>query len=78
MRELVAGWPGILAVDDDPKTLRYVRDTLTEAGHPESCRRAGDLPVHLRPGPDPGPGLRPGASDYIVKPFSPTEQGLVS
>ena len=107
----------VLAVDDDPQALRYIRDVLTRrratrpivtgdpadvprlmeeertpsgaagpgaAGHrrhradersPQDSRRAGDLPVGLRSGRErglPGPG-HAGASDYMVKPFSPTE-----
>ena len=94
--------PRILCVDDDPQTLRHVRDALTKAGyapvvtgdpedvsrlmaqeaprlvlldlmlpgqrrhgadegHPRSLRRAGDLPVSLRPGRGRRPGLRPGS-----------------
>ena len=91
----------ILCVDDDPQTLRYVRDALTKAGYapivtgdpeevprlmaeqaphlvllgpgaagqrrhradagdPRNRRRAGHLPVRLRPGRGGRPGLRPG------------------
>ena len=94
--------PRILCVDDDPQTLRYVRDALTRAGYapvvtgdpeevsrlmkeeaprlvlldlvlpgsrrhradagdPRDRRRAGHLPVRLRPGRGCGPGLRPGS-----------------
>ncbi len=104
----------ILVVDDDPQTLRHVRDTLTEAGYsPLITGKHSDLAVIIRtenpalvlldlilPGTDgielmqnvpelanlpvifiSGYGrdetiaraLEAGASDYIVKPFSPTE-----
>ena len=104
----------VLVVDDDPQTLKYVRDALAMPGYttvstvdPQEVSRL--LETHrphlvlldlLMPGTDgielmeqvPGLGdqpvifisgygrdetiaraLRAGASDYIVKPFSPTE-----
>ena len=108
------GRPRILAVDDDPHTLRYVRDSLTKAGYTpivtgdpsEVSRLVADEEPELvildlvLPGSD---GIElmgqileirdvpviflsvygqdevvarafdMGASDYIVKPFSPTE-----
>ena len=104
----------ILVVDDDPRTLRYVRDTLTEAGYeptvtaePEEALllmeenrpglvlldlmlpgadgielmvdilRVADVPVVFLSvyGNDQviARAFEQGASDYIVKPFSPTE-----
>ena len=104
----------VLAVDDDPNDLRYVRDTLTEAGYapvvtgdPEDVVRlmAEERPELalldlMLPGADGielmkailavadvpvifvsaygreevvARALEMGASDYIVKPFSPTE-----
>ena len=104
----------ILVVDDDPQTLRYVRDTLTEAGYdpivtadPEEAPvlmeenrpglvlldlmlpgadgidlmrdilRVADVPVVFLSvyGNDQviARAFEQGASDYIVKPFSPTE-----
>ena len=104
----------ILVVDDDPQTLRYIRDTLARAGyHPlaasdsevarqlliseqpglalldvglsgadamelmDAVRTTADVPVLLlseygRDG-DIAHALEMGASDYLVKPFSPTE-----
>ncbi len=79
----------ILVVDDDPQTLRYVRNALTEAGF--QALVTGDLQElagiirarkpHLvlldlmLPGRDEtiARALKAGAVDYIVKPFSPTE-----
>ena len=104
----------ILVVDDDPQTLRYVRDALTRAGysalvtgeHRElanvirterphlvlldlllpgtdgielmtSVPELSDLPVIFISGygrdETIARALESGASDYIVKPFSPTE-----
>ena len=104
----------ILVVDDDPQTLRYVRDTLARVGYPtvvtsdpyqvpgileaskpslvlldlllpgtdgvESLAQIpelGDLPVILISGYGRderiAAALEAGASDYIVKPFAPTE-----
>ena len=104
----------VLVVDDDPQTLRYVRDTLTEAGYeptvtadPEEALalmeevrpsmvlldmmlpgadgidlmkdvlRIADVPVIFLSVYDQDQVLarafEQGASDYIVKPFSPTE-----
>ena len=104
----------ILVVDDDPQALRYVRDTLTEAGYdpivtadPEEALvlmeenrpglvlldlmlpdtdgielmrdilRVADVPVVFLSvyGNDQviARAFEQGASDYIVKPFSPTE-----
>ena len=104
----------ILVVDDDPQTLRYVRNTLTEAGyHPVVTADPEDVLVLMEesqprlvlldlvlPGSDGIELMRDilsvadvpvvflsvygkdqviarafemGASDYIVKPFSPTE-----
>ena len=104
----------ILVVDDDPQTLRYVRDTLTDAGYeptvtadPGEARalmeeaqpslvlldlllpetdgielmgdilRVADVPVIFLSvyGNDQviARAFDRGASDYIVKPFSPTE-----
>ena len=104
----------ILVVDDDPQTLRYVRDTLTREGYVttvaadpiEASRLMREIRPHLAlldlmlPGKD-GIALMKeihsladipeiflsaydmgevivrafdnGASDYMVKPFSPTE-----
>ena len=108
------GGEPILVVDDDPQTLRYVRDTLATAGYaPLVTGDPGEVSRLLRtekphlvlldlmlPGTDgielmgdvpeladvpvifiSGYGrdetiaraLESGASDYIVKPFSPTE-----
>ena len=104
----------VLAVDDDPHTLRYLRDTLTEAGYEptvtadpeealvlmekvrpslvlldimlpdadgielmEDILRVADVPVIFLSVYDQDRVLarafEQGASDYIVKPFSPTE-----
>ena len=104
----------ILAVDDDPQTLRYVRDTLTDAGYvpivttePEEAlllmednRPSLVLLDMMLPGADGievmgdilavadvpviflsiygndqviARAFERGATDYIVKPFSPTE-----
>ena len=104
----------ILVVDDDPQALRYVRDTLLEAGFtpivtadPEealllmeeqrphlvlldlvlpdadgidlmkSILRMADVPVIFVSAYDKdqiiAQALEEGATDYIVKPFSPTE-----
>ena len=104
----------ILVVDDDPQTLKYVRDTLTSAGYtpivtadPEQVARyiASDRPQLvlldlLLPGADGielmegilevtevpviflsaygrdetiARAFESGATDYVVKPFSPTE-----
>ena len=104
----------VLVVDDDPQTLRHVRDTLTGAGYepivtadPEealvlmeearprlvlldmmlpgadgiqlmgSILRVADVPVIFLSAYDQDQVLarafEQGASDYIVKPFSPTE-----
>ena len=108
------GLTRVLVVDDDPQTLKYVRDALAMPGYTtlstvdpqEVSRLLGTHRPHLvlldllMPGTDgielmeqvPGLGdlpvifisgygrdetiaraLRAGASDYIVKPFSPTE-----
>ena len=104
----------ILVVDDDPQTLRYVRDALTAAGYSplvtgdpqevsglikskkprlvlldlilpgidgielmERVPEMADLPVLFISGygrdETIARALEAGASDYIVKPFSPTE-----
>ena len=104
----------VLIVDDDPQTLRYVRDTLTEAGYEptvtadpeealvlmEKVRPSLVLLDMMLPGADGIELMRDilsvadvpviflsvydqdqvlarafeqGASDYVVKPFSPTE-----
>ena len=104
----------ILAVDDDPEALRYIRDTLTKAGYAAiATADPDDVPrlmeeekPHLAlldlmlPGTDGvelmrntfetdntpvifvsaygqdrlvAKALEAGASDYVVKPFSPTE-----
>ena len=104
----------ILAVDDDPQTLRHVRDTLAEAGYSplvtgdhgalghiirtekpalvlldlmlpgtdgielmQTVPELADLPVIFISGygrdETIARALEAGASDYIVKPFSPTE-----
>ena len=104
----------ILVVDDDPQTLRYVRDALTDAGYSplvtgdpqevsglikskqprlvlldlilpgvdsielmERVPALADLPVIFISGygrdETIARALEAGASDYIVKPFSPTE-----
>ena len=104
----------ILVVDDDPQTLRYVRDTLTEAGYHPIVTAEPEEALALMEENRPGlvlldlmlPGIdgielmgrilgvadvpvvflsvygkdyviarafEMGASDYIVKPFSPTE-----
>ena len=103
----------ILAVDDDPHTLRYVRDTLAKAGHEpvvtddpvdvlrlmqenprlvlldlklpgidgielmEEIHKDYDVPVIFLSayGQDEhiARAFDMGASDYLVKPFSPTE-----
>ena len=104
----------ILVVDDDPQTLRYVRDALSEAGYsplatgdPQELSRLLDaekpqlvLLDLVLPGTDGielmectpelaelpvifisaygrdetiARALKAGATDYIVKPFSPTE-----
>ena len=104
----------ILLVDDDPQTLRYVRDALADVGFEpvvtgdpqvlpgivreqkprlllldlmlpgsdgiellESLPELADLPVIFISGYGGGEtiarALQAGASDYIVKPFSPTE-----
>ena len=109
-----SGQGRLLVVDDDPQTLRYVRDTLTEAGYeptvtadPEEALvlmeevrpsmvlldmmlpgadgidlmkdvlRIADVPVIFLSIYDQDQVLarafEQGASDYIVKPFSPTE-----
>ena len=108
-----AGAP-ILAVDDDPQTLRYVRDALSQAGYAPSLTADPEEALRLMreeqpvlalldlvlPGSDgielmeairsiaPVPviflsaygqdqviarAFEMGASDYMVKPFSPTE-----
>ena len=105
---------GILVVDDDPQTLRHVRDTLAEAGYSplvtgdhgelghiirtekpalvlldlmlpgtdgielmQNVPELADLPVIFISGygrdETIARALEAGASDYIVKPFSPTE-----
>ena len=104
----------ILVVDDDPQTLRHVRDTLAEAGYSplvtgdhgalgqiirtekpalvlldlmlpgtdgielmQTVPELADLPVIFISGygrdETIARALEAGASDYIVKPFSPTE-----
>ena len=104
----------ILVVDDDPQTLRHVRDTLAEAGYfplvtgdhgalgqiirterpalvlldlmlpgtdgielMQTVPELADLPVIFISGygrdETIARALEAGASDYIVKPFSPTE-----
>ena len=104
----------VLAVDDDPQTLRHVRDVLTKAGYfpivtgdpPEVARLVKEEQPHLvlldlmLPGTDGIELMRQileianvpviflsvygqdetiarafdaGATDYVVKPFSPTE-----
>ena len=104
----------ILVVDDDPQTLRHVRDTLAEAGYSplvtgdhgalgqiirterpalvlldlmlpgtdgielmQTVPELADLPVIFISGYGRDEtivrALEAGASDYIVKPFSPTE-----
>ena len=104
----------ILVVDDDPQTLRYVRDSLADAGYSplvtgdpqevsglikskqprlvlldlilpgvdgielmERVPELADLPVIFISGygrdETIARALEAGASDYIVKPFSPTE-----
>ena len=104
----------VLVVDDDPQTLRYVRDALTAAGYSplvtgdprevphlvrtkrphlvlldlllpgtdgielmERIPELADLPVIFISGygrdETIARALETGASDYIVKPFSPTE-----
>ena len=113
-RRRESGQGRILVVDDDPQTLRYVRDTLTEASYeptvtadPEEALvlmeevrpslvlldmmlpgtdgialmrdilRVADVPVIFLSVYDQDQVLarafEQGASDYIVKPFSPTE-----
>ena len=115
-RRAARGRVRVLAVDDDPQALRYVRDILTRAGYaPVATGDPGDIPrlmtehkPHLvlldlvLPGTD---GIElmhqvhriadvpviflsvygqdetvalafdMGATDYLVKPFSPTELG---
>ena len=77
----------ILVVDDDPQTLRYVRDALTEAGYavvatgdPEEALgivAAGDVPVIFLSAYGREElivrAFDMGAEDYVVKLFSPTE-----
>ena len=104
----------ILVVDDDPQTLRFVRDTLSAAGYAalvtgdhtklshiirtekpclvlldlmlpgtdgialmDSVPELADVPVVFISGygrdETIAEALKAGASDYIVKPFSPTE-----
>ena len=85
------GWDGrrtrILVEDDDPQTLRYVRDALTEVGYAEVATgdpeealgivAAGDVPVIFLSAYDREElivrAFDMGAEDYVVKPFSPTE-----
>ena len=113
-RQMIKGQVRILAVDDDPEALRYVRDALTKAGYapivtgdPEEVPRLMEqekphlvLLDLMLPGAD-GIELMKnilrsadvpvifvsvygqeevvanafdmGATDYVVKPFSPTE-----
>ena len=104
----------ILVVDDDPQTLRYVRNVLSEAGYAPVVTASAEEALRLMEGSRPSlvlldmmlPGsdgielmgdifgisnvpviflsaygrdhviaraFQMGASDYIVKPFSPTE-----
>ena len=104
----------VLSIDDDPQILRYLRNTLSDAGYLpiatgnpnemlhlfemerphlvlldvrlpgtsgfellESLREISDVPVIFLSGSSGDEtiarGLELGASDYIVKPFSPTE-----
>ena len=106
----------VLAVDDDPQALRYVRDVLTKAGYApiatgdpadvtrlmeeekphlvlldlmlpgtdgvalmDDIRRISDVPVIFLSvyGQDDvvARAFDMGATDYVVKPFSPTELG---
>ena len=104
----------VLSIDDDPQILRYLRNTLSDAGYLpiatgnpnemlhlfemerphlvlldvrlpgtsgfellESLREISEVPVIFLSGSSGDEtiarGLELGASDYIVKPFSPTE-----
>ncbi len=115
-RRATSGQVRVLAIDDDPQALRYIRDVLTKAGYaPIATGDPADVPrlmeeekPHLvlldlmLPGTD-GVSLMNdihrisdvpvvflsvygqdeviarafdmGATDYVVKPFSPTELG---
>ena len=113
-RQAARGTVRVLALDDDPQALRYVRDVLTRAGYvpivtgdptdvprlmaeekphlvlldlvlPDSdgielmndIRKAADVPVIFLSayGQDEtvARAFDMGATDYVVKPFSPTE-----
>ena len=113
-RPLARGKVRIMAVDDDPQALRYVRDILTKAGYApivtgdpadvprlmaeekphlvildlvlpgsdgielmNDIRKAADVPVIFLSiyGQDEtiARAFDMGATDYVVKPFSPTE-----
>ena len=68
----------ILAVDDDPQALRYVRDALSKAGYsPIVTGDPQDVPVIFLSvyGREEviARAFDMGAADYVIKPFSPTE-----